>query len=78
MIQAPPGASLEYTAHIATQAEAILFKDPDIRAAFSVAGFSFSGAAPNNGLIFSGSRTTPSGRGGATRSRPCSAGSAVR
>lgn len=52
VIQAPPGASLEYTTHIATQAEVILFKDPDIRAAFSVAGFSFSGAAPNNGLIF--------------------------
>ena len=33
-------------------AEAILFKDPDILAAFSVVGFSFSGAAPNNGLIF--------------------------
>jgi HAE1 family hydrophobic/amphiphilic exporter-1 len=52
VIQAPPGASLEYTTGVAKQAEAILFKDPDIRAAFSVVGFSFSGAAPNNGLIF--------------------------
>jgi len=52
VIQAPAGASLEYTTNIAKEAEAILFKDPDIRAAFSVAGFSFSGAAPNNGLIF--------------------------
>jgi HAE1 family hydrophobic/amphiphilic exporter-1 len=52
VIQSPAGASLQYTTNIAKQAEAILFKDPDIQAAFSVAGFSFSGAAPNSGLIF--------------------------
>jgi multidrug efflux pump subunit AcrB len=52
IIQAPAGASLGYTTDIAKQAEAIIFKDPDIAAAFSVVGFSFSGAAPNNGLIF--------------------------
>jgi len=52
VIQAPAGASLQYTTNIAKQAEAILFKDDDIAAAFSVIGFSFSGAAPNNGLIF--------------------------
>src|SRR6187401_3119571 len=52
VIQAPAGASLQYTTNVAKQAEAILFKDPDIQAAFSVVGFSFSGAAPNNGLIF--------------------------
>jgi hydrophobic/amphiphilic exporter-1 (mainly G- bacteria), HAE1 family len=52
VVQAPAGASLEYTTKIAEQAEAILFKDPDIQTAFSVMGFSFSGAAPNNGLIF--------------------------
>jgi hydrophobic/amphiphilic exporter-1 (mainly G- bacteria), HAE1 family len=52
IIQAPAGASLGYTTNIAKQAEEILFKDPDIQAAFSVVGFSFSGAAPNNGLIF--------------------------
>ena len=52
VLQAPPGASLEYTTNIAKEVEAVLFKDPDIQAAFSVVGFSFSGAAPNNGLIF--------------------------
>jgi HAE1 family hydrophobic/amphiphilic exporter-1 len=52
VIQGPPGASLEYTTNVARQAEAILFADPDIRAAFVVVGFSFSGASPNNGLIF--------------------------
>jgi len=52
VVQAPAGASLEYTTNVAKQAEAVLFEDPDIMAAFSVVGFSFSGAAPNNGLIF--------------------------
>ena len=52
IVQAPPGASLEYTDTIAKQAEKILYADPDIQSAFSVMGFSFSGAAPNNGLIF--------------------------
>jgi HAE1 family hydrophobic/amphiphilic exporter-1 len=52
VIQAPAGASLAYTTRIAEQAEAVLFGDPDIRSAFSVVGFSFSGAAPNTGLIF--------------------------
>ncbi|PYQ47839.1 MAG: hydrophobe/amphiphile efflux-1 family RND transporter, partial [Acidobacteria bacterium] len=52
VVQAPAGASLGYTTDICKKSEEILFKDPDIAAAFSVAGFSFSGAAPNNGLIF--------------------------
>ena len=52
IVQAPAGASLEYTTEIAKQAEKILYGDPDIAAAFSVMGFSFAGAAPNNGLIF--------------------------
>jgi hydrophobic/amphiphilic exporter-1 (mainly G- bacteria), HAE1 family len=48
----PAGASLEYTSNIARQAEAILLKQPEVQTAFSVVGFSFSGAAPNQGLIF--------------------------
>ncbi len=52
IVQAPPGASLEFTDNIAKQAEKILYADPDVGSAFSVMGFSFSGAAPNNGLIF--------------------------
>ena len=52
IVQAPAGASLEYTDGVAKQVEKILYSDPDIASAFSVMGFSFSGAAPNNGLIF--------------------------
>ncbi len=52
IVQAPAGASLQYTGEIARQAEQILLKDPDVLGVFSVMGFSFSGAAPNQGLIF--------------------------
>lgn len=51
-IQAPPGASLEYTATVARQAEQIILKDQDVLALFSVMGFSFTGAASNTGLMF--------------------------
>jgi hydrophobic/amphiphilic exporter-1 (mainly G- bacteria), HAE1 family len=52
ILQAPPGASVQYTAGIARQAEKILLAQPEIAAVFSVAGFSFSGSAPNQGLMF--------------------------
>src|SRR4051794_5090850 len=51
-IQAPAGASLEYTGGIARQAEQIIMKDPDVLALFAVTGFSFSGASSNTGLMF--------------------------
>lgn len=52
ILQAPPGASLEYTTDIAAKAEAVIARQPEVAAQFSVAGFSFSGAAPNQGLMF--------------------------
>ena len=52
LVQAPAGASLEYTGRIATQAEKIIGSDRDVMAIFSVMGFSFSGAASNTGLMF--------------------------
>jgi HAE1 family hydrophobic/amphiphilic exporter-1 len=51
-VQAPAGASLEYTGNVARQAEKIILGDPDVLALFSVMGFSFSGAASNQGLMF--------------------------
>jgi HAE1 family hydrophobic/amphiphilic exporter-1 len=51
-VQAPAGASLEYTSKASAAAEQILMKDPDVLALFSVMGFSFSGAAPNQGIMF--------------------------
>jgi hydrophobic/amphiphilic exporter-1 (mainly G- bacteria), HAE1 family len=52
VVQAPPGSSLEYTSSVARQAEQIMLATPEIRGVFSVMGFSFSGAAPNQGLMF--------------------------
>ena len=53
-VQAPPGASLEYTTDICSQVETILAQVPEIDSAFSVAGFSFGGSASNRALIFTG------------------------
>ena len=52
VIQAPSGASLEYTKGIGKQISAMLAHVPESEGTFSVAGFSFAGAAPNQGLIF--------------------------
>jgi HAE1 family hydrophobic/amphiphilic exporter-1 len=51
-VQAPAGSSLQYTGAIARKAEQIFASDPDILSMFSVMGFSFSGAAPNQGIMF--------------------------
>src|SRR3954469_10846330 len=51
-VQAPAGSSLQYTGNVARQAEQIFMADPDILTMFSVMGFSFSGAAPNQGIMF--------------------------
>ena len=52
VIQAPSGASLEYTKAIGKQISAILADVPEAEGTFSVAGFSFAGSAANQGLIF--------------------------
>jgi HAE1 family hydrophobic/amphiphilic exporter-1 len=51
-IQAPTGASLEYTRNIAAQVTAISKNFPEIEDTFAIAGFSFGGSAPNAGLVF--------------------------
>ena len=52
VIQSPTGASLEYTKAIGKQVAAMLSDVPEVEGTFSIAGFSFSGAAANQGLIF--------------------------
>src|SRR5208282_2761416 len=51
-IQAPTGASLEYTRKIGEQVTAITKNFPDILGTFAVSGFSFGGNTPNSGLTF--------------------------
>ena len=52
LVQAPPGASIQYTTRVLDEATAILQKNSDIQGMFSVPGFSQAGSAPNKGVIF--------------------------
>jgi hydrophobic/amphiphilic exporter-1 (mainly G- bacteria), HAE1 family len=52
VVQAPEGVSLDYTEKVLEKAEAILKAQPEVTNIFAIGGFSFSGATPNNGLIF--------------------------
>src|SRR6266852_6736232 len=52
VIQAPQGASLEYTLGAVSKVEAAAANIPEVEGVFSVGGFSFSGSAPNRALVF--------------------------
>ena len=52
LVQAPEGASLQYTSEVMRKVEATLSQDPDIEDVFAVAGWSFGGAAPNRAVLF--------------------------
>jgi hydrophobic/amphiphilic exporter-1 (mainly G- bacteria), HAE1 family len=52
IIQAPQGASLTYTRDLCAKVEQVLAQEHDISAAFTVAGFSQAGNAPNRAIIY--------------------------
>jgi HAE1 family hydrophobic/amphiphilic exporter-1 len=54
LVQAPPGASLEYTGRALDKASQIVSQNPDVEGVFSIAGFSSGGggATPNQGVMF--------------------------
>jgi hydrophobic/amphiphilic exporter-1 (mainly G- bacteria), HAE1 family len=52
IVQAPPGASLQYTTNVVKDAEKIIMAVPEVESVFSLLGFSFAGSAPNQGIIF--------------------------
>jgi HAE1 family hydrophobic/amphiphilic exporter-1 len=52
LVQAPDGASLDYTANIAAQVEQEMRKAPELTGTFAVSGFSFAGNAPNRAMVF--------------------------
>jgi len=52
LIQAPQGASLEYTMNVVRQTERILQRLPESERMFAAGGFSFAGSAPNQGIVF--------------------------
>ena len=63
IVQAPPGSSLSYTSALADRAQAIIYSNKDVVGAFSVMGFSFSGAASNAGMMFISTRPADQRRG---------------
>ncbi len=52
VVQAPPGVSLQYTTKVMDKAAAIVSANKDVEGVFSVPGFSFTGSAANQGIIF--------------------------
>jgi hydrophobic/amphiphilic exporter-1 (mainly G- bacteria), HAE1 family len=52
VVQAPQGASLEYTLEAMRKVEAAAANIPEVEGVFSVGGFSFSGSAPNRAIVF--------------------------
>jgi hydrophobic/amphiphilic exporter-1 (mainly G- bacteria), HAE1 family len=52
LIQAPQGASLDYTMDVVKQAEQVLHTQPESHRVFAAGGFSFAGSAPNAGFMF--------------------------
>src|SRR3954462_6945530 len=52
LVQAPPGAALDYTMNIVKQTEKIVAGMPEHSRMFAAGGFSFAGTAPNQGILF--------------------------
>jgi HAE1 family hydrophobic/amphiphilic exporter-1 len=52
LVQAPPGASLDYTMDIVRQTEQVMLKMPETKQMFAAGGFGFAGSAPNQGIVF--------------------------
>ena len=52
IVQAPAGASLEYTTNVVKQAEKVLMSVPEVESVFSSAASASPAARPNQGLIF--------------------------
>ncbi len=53
IVQGPEGVSLNYTVEALKQVEKIFDGIPEIHSTFGVAGFSFAGNKPSNGILFS-------------------------
>ena len=63
LVQAPEGASLEYTRKVGEQAQSVLQRQPELDTVFAITGFSFAGTAPNRGLMFFGLKPYSERRG---------------
>ena len=63
IVQAPPGSSLSYTESLAARAEAIIGQNSDVDGSFSVMGYSQSGSAANQGMMFLSTKPSDQRRG---------------
>jgi len=63
LVQAPQGASLQYTKKIGEEVQQVLRRTPEMSTVFAVTGFSFAGNAPNRGMIFFGLKPYAERRG---------------
>jgi HAE1 family hydrophobic/amphiphilic exporter-1 len=52
IIQAPQGASLDYTMNVVKQVEETVKRIPETDRFFAAGGFGFAGSAPNQGIMF--------------------------
>ena len=52
VVQAPQGASLQYTTNVMQQVEKVMMSAPEVEGVFAVGGFSLSGSAPNRAAVF--------------------------
>jgi HAE1 family hydrophobic/amphiphilic exporter-1 len=52
LIQAPPGASLDYTMNIVRQSEQTMIGVGQTKTMFAAGGFGFTGTSPNQGILF--------------------------
>jgi multidrug efflux pump subunit AcrB len=77
-IQAPTGASLEYTRKIGRQVSAITKNIPEIRGTFAIAGFSFGGALPTPASSSCRFSPTQNARAKSTPPPPSSSACAAR
>ena len=52
IVQGPDGTSLEYTQQVTSTIEQEVLDIPEVRGAFSIGGFGFTGSNPNNAIVF--------------------------
>jgi HAE1 family hydrophobic/amphiphilic exporter-1 len=63
LVQAPEGASLDYTKKVGEKVQAALMHTSEVDTVFAISGFSFAGTAPNRGLMFFGLKPYAERRG---------------
>jgi HAE1 family hydrophobic/amphiphilic exporter-1 len=63
IVQAPPGSSLSYTAALADKGAAIIASNHDVAGMFEIIGYSQSGSASNQGMMYVRTRPAAERRG---------------